>query len=94
MPSVARGQFKFCLKPLDKPLNPVYSTYMTNQPNSVMTHDEACADFYARTMDKQVYATEVKSPRKRLSNVTWCLGDVPPAGLAHDLLWCDKRKGR
>ena len=66
---------------------------MTNQPKT-MTHDEACADFYARTMTNQVYATEVKPTRKRLSNVTWCLGDEPNAALAHHLLWCDKRKGR
>ena len=67
---------------------------MNNQTTSPMMTDSAMADLYARNMSKQVYATSAYSPRKRLDNVTWCLGDEPNAKLAHDLLWCDKRKGR
>ena len=61
--------------------------------DSVMT-DAEMADFFARSLTNQVYATEVKPTRKRLGNVTWVLGQEPPARLAADLLWCDKRKGR
>jgi len=66
---------------------------MDNQTTPMMT-DEAMADLYARRMDKQVYASEVRTKRKRLDDVTWCYGDKPSTKLAKDLLWCDKRKGR
>ena len=71
-----------------------YSKDMDKTPTTPMMTDEAMADFYARNASKQVYATSAYTPRKRLQNTTWCLGDKPNAQLAHDLLWCDKRKGR
>jgi len=65
-----------------------------NQGVQPMMTDEAMADLYARQMDKQVYAANAYTPRKKLNAVTWCLGDTPNKSLANDLLWADKRKGR
>ena len=59
-----------------------------------MMTDDAMADLYAKQMDKQVYASNAYTPRKKLNAVTWCLGDSPNKSLANDLLWTDKRKGR
>jgi len=67
---------------------------MDNKGGHSMMTDEAMADFYARNVSKPVYATSAYTPRKKLDNVTWCLGDTPPAHLAATLLWADKRKGR
>ena len=67
---------------------------MDNQGEHSMMTDEAMADFYARNAGKQVYATSAYTPRKKLANTTWCLGDTPPAHLAATLMWADKRKGR
>jgi UDP-glucose 6-dehydrogenase len=64
----------------------------TNSPP--MMTDEAMADLYARQMDKQVYATNAYTAKKKLNAVTWCLGDTPNKSLSNDLLWADKRKGR
>ena len=78
---------------MTNPSNPFYTKGMNNTDTTFMT-DEAIADFFARSLDRQVYATEIKPQRRKLANVTWCLGDEPTAQMKHDLLWCDKRKGR
>ena len=65
----------------------------TNETTPMMT-DEAMADLYARQTDKQVYATNAYTAKKKLNAVTWELGTTPNKSLANDLLWADKRKGR
>lgn len=65
-----------------------------NRGDSTMATDEAMADLYARQTDKQVYATDAYTSKKKLNAVTWCLGDTPNKSLVNDLLWADKRKGR
>ena len=67
---------------------------MNNQGEPTMMTDEAMADLYARQTDKQVYASNAYTAKKKLNAVTWCLGDSPNKSLANDLLWADKRKGR
>jgi hypothetical protein len=66
---------------------------MNNTTTQPMT-DSAIADFFARSLTRQVYAGEVKTKRRRLSNVTFCMGDEPTAQMQHDIMWCDKRRGR
>jgi len=65
-----------------------------NRGDSTMATDSAMADLYARQTDKQVYATDAYTSKKKLNAVTWCLGDTPNKSLVNDLLWADKRKGR
>ena len=37
---------------------------------------------------------ESTNKRKKLKNVTWCLGDKPCKTLTKGITWTDKRKGR
>ena len=79
---------------LSKNAQTCHTISMENKGIQPMMTDEAIADLYARQTDKQVYATNAYTSKKRLNDVTWCLGDTPNKSLSNDLLWADKRRGR
>jgi hypothetical protein len=78
----------------DRTVQTCHTIDMNTNETTPMQTDEAMADFYARQTDKQVYASNAYTAKKKLNTVTWCLGDTPNKSLSNDLLWADKRKGR